>query len=63
MTPILAASILTVVVLGSWHGGKVLERFLRPDGPAWPLTRRLVYALLAFEMVRFPLERVLRAFL
>ena len=62
MTPILAASILTVVVLASWHFGRVVEWYLNSKR-CWPITKRLAFMLLALEFLRPGVERLLRAML
>lgn len=54
---ILAGFMVLLIVL-AWHLGRILEVAL-PKFPA--LSRRVTYMFLAYELIRLPLERLLRA--
>ncbi len=60
MTPFVLASLLTLMLLAAWHLGRVVE-WLLPRFPA--LARRLTFTFLAYELVRIPVERLLRVLL
>lgn len=52
MIPILLALFLTVLVLASWHVGKLIERTFAAESWAARTGRRLTYTWVAFEILR-----------